>query len=49
MQITTEDLGVFDHPFFTEDPYEAHFRAKTAFANDDFLRENGAAILESTQ
>ena len=49
MQITTEDLGVFDHPFFTEDPYEAHFRAKTAFANDDFLRENGAAIPESTQ
>ena len=49
MQITTEDLGIFDRPFFIEDPYEAHFRAKTAFANDDFLRENGAAIPESTQ
>jgi hypothetical protein len=49
MQITTEDLGVFDRPFFTEDPYEAHFRAKTAFANDDFLRDNGANIPESTQ
>ena len=49
MQITTEDLGIFDRPFFVEDPYEVHFRAKTAFANDDFLRENGAAIPESTQ